>query len=80
MNQGQRRARIHQLRLEEGARKAAEELEKCKNTFFFFFLFESIDSKAIIVVTYTYLLIQMIQTAIQISLEIHTRHCLLLGL
>lgn len=29
--QAQRRARIHQLRLEKGAAKAAEELEKCNN-------------------------------------------------
>ena len=30
--QAQRRARIHKLRLDEGARKAAEELEKCTPT------------------------------------------------
>ncbi|KAK6128439.1 hypothetical protein DH2020_037807 [Rehmannia glutinosa] len=29
----QRRARIHQIRLEEGAKKAAEELEKCDQSF-----------------------------------------------
>ncbi|KAI3736714.1 hypothetical protein L2E82_26698 [Cichorium intybus] len=39
---GQSRARIHQLRLEEGARKAAEELEKC------IFFSELIDSKRMI--------------------------------
>lgn len=31
--QAQRRARIHHLRLEKGAAKAAEELEKCNDTF-----------------------------------------------
>ena len=29
-----KRARIHQLQLEEGARKAAEELEKCKEVYY----------------------------------------------
>lgn len=33
--QGQRRARIHKLRLEKGAEKAAEELEKCEIIDFF---------------------------------------------
>jgi hypothetical protein len=30
--QAQRRARVHQLRLEKGAEKAAEELQKCEDT------------------------------------------------
>ena len=29
-----KRARIHQLQLEVGARKAAEELEKCKEVYY----------------------------------------------
>ncbi|KAI3700191.1 hypothetical protein L2E82_44812 [Cichorium intybus] len=39
---GQSRARIHRLRLEEGARKAAEELQKCN------FFSELIDSRRMI--------------------------------
>ena len=31
--QAQKRARIHKLRLEKGAAKAAEELEKCEDSF-----------------------------------------------
>lgn len=33
VSQAQRRARIHQLRLEKGAEKAAEELQKCEKAF-----------------------------------------------
>jgi len=35
--QVQRRARVHTLRLEKGAAKAAEELHKCEDTPLFYF-------------------------------------------
>lgn len=77
--QTERRARIHKLRLEEGAKKAAEELEKCMKCLSFLF------SEYLRAIFYDkkwnkflfFSAEQMILAATQMLPEIHTRHSLL---
>lgn len=73
--QAQRKARIHKIRLEEGAKKAAEELEKCMNCLSFWF---SDCLKIKNEMNCCFSVEQMILAVTQMLLEIHTRHSLLL--